>query len=160
MFRKALFALVAGSLAFAAQADIYTWKDAKGVTQYSDQPPPDVAAKPTRTSGPAKAPVATDASAPQSAPAANPNKNWAEKDLEFRQRKAAEADAAAKKQKEEAQQAQKDAHCKALRDNLAMMERGGRISQPNGKGESELLSDAQIAQQASQLRSQIAADCK
>ncbi|WP_194115901.1 DUF4124 domain-containing protein [Chitinilyticum piscinae] len=39
MKRAALLIGLAG-LAMAAQAQIYTWKDANGVTQYSDQPPP------------------------------------------------------------------------------------------------------------------------
>jgi hypothetical protein len=51
--------LVALLLALPTLAgEVYTWKDAKGVTHYSDSPPPDSAYKKTRTDDAPPAPAA------------------------------------------------------------------------------------------------------
>ena len=161
MLKQCLLTLVTGSLlaliAGSASADIYTWKDANGRVQYSDQPPPDVDAK--LTHGTAK-PVADKPSAAQSdAKAAPAPKSMADKDLEFRQRLADQADKAAKQKEEDARKAEKDNHCKDLHNNLAMMERGGRIGAPNAQGEMEYYTDDRIKQEGDNLRTRIAKEC-
>ena len=42
----------------AAAGEVYTWKDAKGVTHYSDSPPPETTYKKTRVDDGPAAPVA------------------------------------------------------------------------------------------------------
>lgn len=144
-----------------ASAQIYTWTDSKGVKHASDQPPPDVDVKTTVKGGGRIVPEApASGSAPVAPVAASGPKTIKERELEFRQRQAAQNEASAKAQKEAQMKAERDAYCQALRSNLTMYESGGRVTRSNAKGEKEFLTDAQLAQEAEKARGQIARDCK
>lgn len=55
---RVLTALVLAGLALSASAQVYKWKDAKGVTHYGDAPPARVKATAVRTAPAPKAPAA------------------------------------------------------------------------------------------------------
>jgi hypothetical protein len=171
-------ALILTSLAATATAEVYTWKDANGRVHFSDQPPPNVEVKPTRpAAGPRYAPATpADTASAQSGPAATaavqsePNSNVPaaqsgpktalEKELELKQRRAAEQEAETKRKDEQARAEEKKRYCDGLRNNITMLERGGRVTQTNAKGEREFLDDAQMKQEADRARAQMARDCK
>ncbi|MDB5887482.1 MAG: hypothetical protein JWM03_354 [Rhodocyclales bacterium] len=175
MLLRTLITLFSLSVATAAVAEVYTWKDAEGHVHYSDQPPANVDVKPTRPSNtPKYAPAIPESANAQSAarassapagdskpPAAQSGpKTWQEKDLELKQRRAAEQEAEAKRKEEETRLAEKTRYCDNLRKSIAMFERGGRISQPDARGEPVVMGDAEMKQEADRLRGQLARDCK
>ncbi len=130
--KTAISLLVLLSLPLAAAAEMYRWVDSSGQVHYSDSPPP-AGAKSTKT-------IDTPPAAPAAAPAKG--KTWQEKDLEFRQRQAADAEAQAKKDKEAADAKQKKENCEAARRNLQTLESGQRVATTNARGEREFMDDA------------------
>lgn len=172
-FVRTLIGIAAITSAAAAVAEVYTWKDATGRVHYSDQPPPNVDAKPTKpTSAPRYAPAVADSPAQSDArPQADPKsdskplaaqsgpKSWQEKELDAKQRRAAEQEAETKRKQEESKAEEKKRYCESLRNNLAMYERGGRITSTNANGERIFLEDAQIKQETERTRAQLARDC-
>ncbi|GAB4058925.1 DUF4124 domain-containing protein [Uliginosibacterium sediminicola] len=176
---RTLIALLSMLLAASAGAQIYSWKDASGRMHFSDQPPPDnttpIKAPPSKgpkyaplsSSAPAASPVANATqSAPkadaQSAPAAQSGpKSWADKDLEYKQRKAAEQEAAAKKKAADAQAEEKKRYCESLRNNQAMLGNNNlRVARANSSGQADVMDSAQRQQEAERLSQQLARDCK
>lgn len=170
-----LLAFASLSLAGNAAAEVYTWKDAAGQVHYSDQPPPNVEARTTKgPAGTKYAPAVPEAAAPQSGaraqsepkadtkpPAAQSGpKTWQEKDLDAKQRRAAEQEAETKRKQEEAKADEKKRYCESLRGNLAMLERGGRVTNTNAQGERIFLDDVQMKQEAERVRGQLTRDCK
>ncbi|HEX5127812.1 MAG TPA: DUF4124 domain-containing protein [Rhodocyclaceae bacterium] len=149
--------LIAASLAAPASAEIYTWKDANGHVQYSDQPPPGVDAKPTHARAVAEQPTAVQSDAKAAPPAP---KSMAEKDLEFRQRLADQADKAAKQKEEDARKQQKESYCNDVKRQLTAVESGARIGKTNDKGEMEIFGDDERKREGDKLRDQLAKDCK
>jgi hypothetical protein len=148
--KPARLALLASSLAlclFANSASAqYVWIDEKGVKQFSDMPPPpSVPANrilkqpgaPAR-SAPTEAESAS-ATAPEAAPKAPPT--TAERNAEFKKRRAEQAE----KEKKAAEQAQADAarsaDCERARAYLSSLQAGERIAQTGSNGERSYLSD-------------------
>jgi len=165
MASRILIALLACSLSASAFAqEVYTWKDSNGRTHFADKAPLGVDAKPLRgnmvpeSSGNTED-VPADASKPAASKKSGP-KSWEEQDRDFKQRQAEKSEAEAKAKKEKAEKAEKERYCSDLRRNLAMLERGGRISRANDKGESIPLSDSQLQAEIERNRSQLAKDCK
>lgn len=168
MKSRMLAFVLACSLPALVHAQIYSWKDSSGRTHFSDQPPPSGTARAVRSgSGAAsgymtdadQAPSAAAASAVPDAKASAP-KSWQERDQDFAKRQAEKAEAEAKAQKEKTAQAEKDRYCNDLRRNIAMLERGGRISKANDKGEAIPMSDAQLQAEAERSRAALAKSCK
>lgn len=144
-------------------AQIYTWKDEKGRVHFSDTPPANVDARPPRGRVAVSPPPAASGSAPaaQSGAAAGKGpQTWAEKDLEYRQRRAAEAQSRAASDKDAATKAENAEYCNSLTRNISLLERGGRITRPGANGEPEFLSEEQIKSEANKLRERQARDCK
>ena len=160
MWKQAACVLCLGLMIQPASAQIYTWTDSKGVKHASDQPPPDVEVKTVKGGSRPLPPPAANASAPAAGAAASAPKTWQEKELDSRQRKAAQTEAADKAQKEATAKAEREAYCQALRSNLSMYEGGGRVTRPNAKGEKEYLTDAQLKQEADNTRAQMTRDCR
>ena len=125
--------LVAGGallmLATLAHAQ-FVWVDAKGIKQYSDQPPPasvplnKILKSPGRmaTLNPVEEPAAKPADT--AAPAA---KTTAERELDYRKRQKAKTDAEAKAADADAHQAQTTAACSAARSRSAELATGRRL---------------------------------
>lgn len=158
MSRNSLTAFALVLFAGAASAQIYTWKDASGRVHYADSPPAGVNAQPVRGGGT----VSTTAPTSQSKPAATASspKSWAEKDLEYRQRKADQAASDEAKRKADAQKAEKSAYCNDLQRNITMLDQGGRITQAGPNGERDYMSDDAIRAESDRLRTQHARDCR
>ncbi|MDQ8022478.1 MAG: DUF4124 domain-containing protein [Moraxellaceae bacterium] len=162
MLRTGLTAIALTLFAGAAGAQIYTWKDANGRVHYSDSPPASANAQPVRGGGSTSTPAPASQSKPAAAasgPAAGP-KSWAEKDLEYRQRKADQAASDEAKRKVDAQKAEKTAYCNDLQRNIGMLDQGGRVTQAGPSGEREFMSDEAIRAEADRLRAQHARDCR
>jgi type IV secretory pathway VirB10-like protein len=174
-FVRTFVALGSLTLAATTVAEVYTWKDSTGRVHYSDQPPPGVDIKPAKSDpAPKYAPANPDAAASQSAvraqsdpkasaaaPAAQSGpKTWQEKDLEAKQKRAADQEAEAKRKLEADKAEEKKRYCESLRNNLTMLERGGRVTTTNAAGERNYLDDAQLKQEAERTRGQLARDCK
>ncbi|MHB1619806.1 MAG: DUF4124 domain-containing protein [Sulfuricella sp.] len=124
-------------VATVTNAGVIKWVDAKGKVHYSDQPPPSTAKSQKNLdfqTGPAS-PIATPDSK-------GGEKSLAEKDLEFRKRRA-EAEKAAAKQAEEKKDAKrKQENCAQARNQLQALQEGQRIVQYNEKGERVFLEDS------------------
>lgn len=157
--------LILLTLASGAQAQ-WKWKDSSGNVQYSDRPPPpgtlekDILQKPPQRYQPvvvrqygASAPVEA-ASAPASA-ASRPDPQ-----AQARQRQQEQEQAAAKKEEERKQAAQRAENCKNAKSQLQMLESGVRVTRGNEKGEQVILDDKQRADETQRARTIIASECR
>lgn len=145
--------LAAGNL--PALAEIYTWKDANGVTHYSDVKPETEKAKVlkagTQRDLPGTAPPTGDAK-PEAAPA--------DAEAAFRKRRADAAEAQAKADKERRDAQTRKEACDAAQNQLTALRNGERMARYNSAGEKEVIDDA--AREAEIARVQRSADaaCK
>lgn len=162
-----------------AQAQIYKWKDDKGVTRYTDTPPPPSEKKwYTTVISTIRKPIDKASEAIGLKPAdgqdagkpADPNaktdaaktpaeKTAADKELDAK-RKKVEADEA--KKKEDQKLAEKEArakNCTAAKSNQNTYKDGGRIVRVNEKGEREILDDDAIAAAKAQAAKEVEQWC-
>lgn len=148
-----------------SSASIWKWRDAQGVLQISDRPPPsdvpdrDILQRPGKRQS-----VEAAASAATPAPAAAAT---ADTELEARKKKLQQAEAAKAKEKEDQKSAdaQKMAtaraeNCQRARNQLKGLQDGLRFSKVNEKGEREVLDDAGRANEIKRTQSIIDSDCK
>jgi hypothetical protein len=85
----------------------------------------------------------------------------AEREADFRKRRAEAAEAQDKQQKEEAQKAQMQRACADAKNYLAGLESGARIARTDPKtGERVFLEDAQRAAELANARQSVQANCK
>lgn len=147
-----MIARILAAVLFLACADagaaLYKWVDEKGVTHYTEQPPPD--RKSTRieirSDGPAAAPEKAD--------------SWKEKEVELRRRRLEQERAqetSDAKAKNEA--AQRRYHCLRARDALETLAPGHPVYQLNDKGERVYLEDAQREEQLKRWRKEAETWC-
>jgi len=141
-----------------AWADVYKWTDENGKVHYSDQPPPSSATK-TENIKPGKRPAQAQAPTGDAKPAAGP-KSTAEQEMEFRKRRLQEAEAEAKAQKDAQAEEEKKRNCKRAQDQVAAMERGGRITRYGPNGEQQFLTDDEIAKQLVEAKKTADSWCK
>ncbi len=134
-----------------AGAELYRWVDAQGKVHYSDSPPPG-GGKSVRT---VPAPAAAAGTATPGT-----QKSWQEKDMEFRQRRAAEEEARAKQEKEAEEARQKQANCEAARKSLQLLESGQRVATVNPQGEREFMDEASREKAIAEARKAVASWCK
>lgn len=129
-------------LVLPAWADLYKWTDENGKVHYSDQPPPTTIKK-TETIKPEKHPAQAAAPTGDAKPAGP--KSAAEQEMDFKKRRLQAAEAEAKAQKDAQAEEEKKRNCKRAQDQVAAMQRGGRITRYGPNGEQEFLNDAEIA---------------
>ena len=149
-FRICLGASVAlAALSIAAVADaqqVYSWKDAKGVTHYSDSPPPAGASTKREILVPAVAPVASVSRAPaaQVAKAAKPAEAKPEKPVETDAQRAARAE-----------------NCKTAQANLAILQGKSAVAvDEDGDGKNDkVLDDKARAAEAQAAQDVITTHC-
>lgn len=157
----ALLVLNTASVAFAQ----YVWTDEKGVKQYSDMPPPPSVPANRILKQPRGAPSATSPSNAEEVAAAaapsspQPAMSIAEKNAEFRKRKAEQAENEKKAADEARLAAEKSKNCERARDYLRALESGERISRTDRNGERSFLTDEQREKEAREAR-KAAQDCK
>lgn len=113
-----------------AQAQVYKWVDAKGVTHYDEKPPENTKSKEVtlRNASPAGSAAPANAGDPA----------WKEKERAFKQRQVERSEAEAKKAQD---QAKLEGRCRQALANLSDMRAAGRVYARNDKGEREFLSD-------------------
>ena len=148
MIRPAAF-LLALMVALPATAQIFSWTDKDGRVHYADLPPPTGAVKMLR--GSTKA--ATEPTADESG-----NAN-VDPETAFRERRAAEADAAAKVTADEAKEIERQRFCTQARGQLAALNSGQRIARMSADGEREFLDDEARSEEISRLQQQIGQNC-
>ena len=150
-------------VALPATAQIYSWKDKDGRVHYADLPPPTGEVKTLRgPARPAVEPTADEASADAiSAGDTAPQTPDASVDAEtaFRERRAAEADAAAKAAANEAKEIERERFCTQARGQLAGLKSGQRIARMNAAGEREFLDDTARNEEIGRLEQQIEQNC-
>lgn len=160
-------ALCMAALPAAAQTQ-WKWRGTNGKVQYSDRPPPaevaekDILGRPAGARRPEVQDVpAAAASAPAgSVTAAAPARKASDPALEAKRREAELAEKAKQKAEEERLEKQRAENCNRARSYAKSLQDGLRISRTNDKGENELLSDAQRAQEVARTQQVVASDCK
>ncbi|NMG76678.1 DUF4124 domain-containing protein [Aromatoleum diolicum] len=181
--RRASLLALSLIITLPAAAEVYQWRDAQGRINYSDTPPAAENAKKLRGAARPVTPAApeedasqagtTDANGitPDAAKAdaaktdgtkADPSKpkTIAEKEVEFRQRRAATAEAEAKAEKERQQADERARSCEQARGQLVALQSGQRLSRYNSKGERELVDDAGRRAEIERTQKYIDATCK
>jgi len=146
-------ALIAALLAAAASAGmgatLYKWVDEKGVTHYTQEPPPD--GKATKIEPKVDAPAAK----PES------SESWREREVEFRRRRLEKErnDEKAQAGADEAEK-QRRARCLQAQEELHIMEPGHPVYRVNEKGERVYLEDAEREAAAKRWRDQADKWCR
>jgi hypothetical protein len=159
-----VLALCMAALPVSAQTQ-WKWRAANGKVQYSDRPPPAEVAEKDILGRPAGArrPEVQEVPAAASAVAATvptPARRASDPALEAKRREAELAEKAKQKAEEERLEKQRAENCNRARSYAKSLQDGMRISRTNDKGESELLSDAQRAQEIARAQQVVGSDCK
>lgn len=181
MMRHLNVLIVSLLVALPAAGQIYQWKDAQGQTHFSDTPPPNAPVKTLREAKPRATVPTTEEAAPDSAngegapPAPNGTgtqaeggenkadpakpKTLAEKEAEFRQRRAAATEAAEKAAKERQRAEEMRRSCEQARGQLTALQTNRRMARYNASGERELLDDAARSAELERTQKFIADNC-
>lgn len=160
----ALAVTLAGLLAAVpAQAGPqWKWRDANGVMQYTDRPPPAGTPDSQILSRPAqlnRAPKPVEAAASDAQAAARTGKS-ADPELEARRRKAEEKKAEEKKVEDEKQAKVRAENCERARGYDRSLRDGMRIARTNANGEREVLDDQARAEEIQRTQEAIQSNCK
>jgi Skp family chaperone for outer membrane proteins len=131
-------AAIAGcACAVGAHAAMYKWVDEKGVTQYSETPPPD-----------GKATKIDVRPTPPSAPVKPAKDDWKQRDLESRQRKLQEDMRHDRDEQRAAQRAaQRKSRCEQAQREIDVLQPGRPVYQVNERGERVYLDDKDRARE-------------
>ena len=155
----------------AVWAQAYKWRDEKGQVVYSDQPPPKnippgnvlQAPKPSALARAAAATAASSGaavSAPAGKPAAKPAaapKSTAEQEADYKKRQLESQKKAKEDGDKAAQEQQRLAACASMRQSLAGLEGGQRVSRTDDKGERYFINDEQRAGDIARAKQEMAA---
>jgi hypothetical protein len=139
----------------AADAAIYKWVDDKGVTHYSEQPPP---GKKKPEPVPIRSqPVPAASQGPQGT---SDRKTWQQQEAEFQQRRV-EREMQRKKREtqEQSTAAARLRRCVLARQNLHGLEEKRPVYRINEKGERVFFDDKERQQALERMREVVADDC-
>ena len=142
MIRIALLSMV--FVAFAAAAQVYKWVDEKGVSHYSETPPPDGKA--------AKIELKSSTGNPPPVP----ETDWKQKELDARQQRVQKQQ---KDQQLDAQALARRNSCIELRRRLDVMQTPSPVFQRNDKGEKVYVEDAQREREIALLQANVKRYC-
>lgn len=133
----------------------YVWVDEKGVKQYSDMPPPPSvpASRILKQPGAASQPTEPSPTNTRQEP------STADKNVEFRKRKAEQAEKEKKAAEEARLAAEKSKNCERAREYQRALESGERISRTATNGERSFLTDEQRTQELNEAR-RIVQECR
>lgn len=148
MFKNWMLILTLTALALPAAAQVYEWRDAEGRLNYADRPPQGVDAKLIRQGSSGE--TATRPQPP----------TLAERELEFRERRAQAAEEGALAAQESERAAERERLCTQARNQLAALESGQSVARLNAQGEREVLNTAQRAEEVERSLSFINANCE
>lgn len=141
----------------------YAWFDEKGTKHFSDMPPPPSVPANRILKQPGKSaatPPAQETGEEKSAvPSRTEPTTIAEKNADFRKRRAEQAEKEKKAAAEAAQAAEKAKNCARAREYQRSLDSGERISRIEKNGERAYLTDEQRAQESRDNR-RILDDCK
>jgi len=146
--RLAILVAVWGLAALAAQGEVYKWVDEKGVTHYSESPPPDSKKATKVDTGPAVSP------APR-------RDDWKEKEA------AAKRQGIEKRQAEEFEQKKaaydenvRKGRCRSAQRDLQVLETQVPVYERNDRGEKVYLEDRERSAGIARARQDVAAYCR
>ena len=155
--------LVLGLVATPQAQAQWKWRDASGVVQYSDRPPPPGTPEQSILSRPSNARKAPPPAATASAPTETAEQKQAA-DLDARKRKAEEDEKArleAQKKAEEERVAKVRAeNCERARSYMRSLNDGIRIAKVNANGEREVLDDSARAAEQRRTQELITSECR
>ena len=152
-----LFALLAIATA-ASGAGVYKWVDEKGVTHFSELPPPgQQAAKPQKPPEGQSQPQPASSASSDAGRAVG--KSWQEKETEFRQRQIDRDTAARKQEQDEATGKRLQRDCLIARKRLDDMQNANAVSRLDDRGERVYLDDKARAAEIQRRRQEIEANC-
>lgn len=153
--RQLLITISMLMVATVTNAGVSKWVDAEGKVHYSDQPPP-LTAKSQKNLD-----IQTVPSSPKAAPdSMGGAKSLAERELEFRKRRAEAEEAAAKQAEEQTNAQRKQENCAQARNQLQALQEGQRIVRYNEKGERVFLEDSARAQAIEEAKRAANSWCK
>ena len=138
-----------------ADAQLYKWVDKDGKVRYGDTPPAGASASSIKAPPPGAESPASAAKGAKAGP-----QTEAEKEQAFRKRQADAAKAAEKADSERAKNEEQSENCARMRENLRALESGQRIMRVNAAGERYYLDEAQMAQEAANVRRSMQQACK
>ena len=159
--------VVAFLAASSAQAQVHKCVDAAGKIIYTQDPCPANTKSGTMSRNVLSAPAAPSAASPADSPAdkaaaaakSTAPKTAAEQEQAFRQRQQEQAKASKQAQQKSAEAQAKELNCRNARERLAQYDIGGRLSRINAQGERYYMDDAQIEQEKSRARADMAQAC-
>ena len=152
IMKAGFFALaVACAMPVCAQ-QVYQWKDEQGKTHFSDVPPPAEQAENVKALPKQYLPTPTQQPSTQT--------NWAERELQFQERREKAAEAKAQAEQQRQQQEERDRVCSQVHNTLASLKSGVRVARPNEKGEREFLDDKARAQEIERAQKFVDTNCK
>jgi uncharacterized protein DUF4124 len=136
-------------------AQMYKWVDDKGVTHYSESPPPGRKAQQIQaTPSPTPSPSATPKPA-------EPASTWSDKERAFRQRTIEREYAEETKRKKDAERiALRREACLEARYTINTLNSGGPVYKLNEKGEREYLADSVRAEKLQRAKENAETYCK
>lgn len=148
--------MMGGMLLMAAQLvhAQYAWFDAKGLRQYSDQPPPPSVPLNRILKAPRQA-ATHDAAPPAQAPAATPAQSaptLAMRNDDYNKRRAGQAEQDNKAAADDAAREETARRCDELRRDKQMLDIGARIGVINKQGERDIMNDQDRALAAKRVR--------
>jgi hypothetical protein len=139
----------------AADAAIYKWVDDKGVTHYSEQPPP---GKKKPEPVPIRSQPAPAAS--QGPQGTSDRKTWQQQEAEFQQRRVDQEMQRKKREtRDQSDAAARLRRCVLARQNLYGLEQKVPVYRINEKGERVFFDDKERQQALERMREVVAEDC-
>ena len=138
---KSRLALLSCLVLWAAPSpgQMYKWVDERGVTHYSEKPPPGRKAQQIQSAPTAPA-------APATSPPANPAQTWSEQERDFRRRAIERDQAAEKKQKKEDEENYRSAmrreRCLDAQHTVTALSENRPVYSINQRGEREYIDDS------------------
>lgn len=155
---RAVLAVCVASQSVPCAAQVYKWVDEKGVTQYSEKPPPGTKAQTVKTPPP-KSVVEDKDKDKQKSQA----KTWQEKEAEFRKRQIEVEEDRQKGEAEEAkarrQAAIKREACIGARRDLAALQEQRPVYDLDERGERRYLGDKERAETIKEAQQFIEKNC-
>ena len=144
-------ALVLLALGAGAQA-MYKWVDEKGVTHFSEHPPPD-----GKKAAKIEPKVTPPSSSPSAAGAKSGPEQWKAQEADFRKR---QVERGQREQAETRERAELEQKCAEARKRLAFFEEHGTIYSRKDDGSKTYMSEAQREARINELRSDIRTHCR
>jgi hypothetical protein len=159
---KFIIAMVMMLAPLAVHAQMLKCISKDGKVEYAASCPPGTKEQQTgiKSTPAAPAPAASDKAGDKGADKSKP-KTFAEQEADFKKRQVEKAEAAGKKEKEDAEAAQRKRACEEARSYLAGLESGARITRNDPKtGERAFLDDSARAQEVQRAQQSVQANCK